>query len=241
MAALNEEYLKQPEFLREARGENRPWRKVIDQVSRTYEWVDWTAGEGGIISPRRYDIPAGTTLVRFGAFRDGADKDRTPEQNANPALRSATERASGPLYFGKLVASGAWWLEWPAYKAIEQYADRIGEAVAYAVREVCAVPPEWSDMSFVIQGTTRSPLVAYAGIGRVVNARSGRIDPSAPGKPRIDQLFIPGLSYPDLNKQAIIVHSHGPLDPAMAVKGARKQAESMDAMRKRMTAGVARR
>lgn len=241
MAALNEEYFDQPEALFEARGDSRPRRKIIDEVARTYEWTDWTAGEGGIVSPRRYPIAAGITLVRFGGFGDGAAKDRTREQIEDPFKRDRKERASGPLYFGAMVALGAWWLEWSAYKAIEQYADRIGESVAYAVREVCAVPPEWSDLSFVIQGTTRSPLLAYAGIGRVVNARSGKIDPSAHGKPLIDQLFIPGLSYPDLNKKAIIVHSHGPLDPEMSVKGARQNAESTAAMHMRLKAGVTRR
>lgn len=91
-------------------------------------------------------------------------------------------------------------------------------------------------MSYVIQGTTRSPLLAWAGRGKI----GGGIDPLAPGKPVIDQLFIPGLANPDLNKAAVLVHSHGPLDPEMSKAGARRAAEQHAQMLARLRAGAKR-
>ena len=91
-------------------------------------------------------------------------------------------------------------------------------------------------MSYVIQGTARSPILAWAGRGKV----GGGIDPLATGKPVIDQLYIPGLSDPDLNKAAVLVHSHGPLDPEMAKAGARQVAEQHALMQARLRAAMGR-
>lgn len=222
MNVLNQDYVGKDEYRRIAGGANPPRIEELKDGSGNAEWTSWSLGQGGMIAPRQDCIPARTTLVRFSSFRDGVPKDK----------------ASGPQYFGRDAASGAWWLDWVAYKAIEHYADRIGESVAYAVRQVCAVPIEWSDMSYVVQGTTRSPLMVYAGMGKPVKAAQGVIDPLARGKPRIEQYYIPGLSDPDLNKKAIIVHSHAPLDPTMAEKGAKKRTEIATAMRARIGGGV---
>lgn len=223
MAVLNEHYFMKDElgetYLRIAGGENAPRLVERNDGSGFAKWTDWAPGEGGIIAPRPQYIPAGKTLVRFGSFRDGAARDE----------------ASGPQYFGQAAASGAWWLEWSSYQAIERYADQIVESVTFAIRLVCAVPKEWGDLSYVVQGTTRSPLMAYAGQGRPARWGKGVIDPLARGKPRIDQLYIPGLWEPDLNKQAIITHSHAPVDPRVAFKGARRRTEQDAAMRQRLS------
>ncbi len=219
MDVLNQEYVDNEDYLRIAGGASPPKLKHLDDGSGNAVWTEWLPGEGGMIGPRPEYIPAGKKLVRFGSFRDGAARDE----------------ASGPQYFGRATASGAWWLEWSAYKTIEQYADQIEESVTFAIRLVCAVPKEWGDLSYVVQGTTRSPLMAYAGHGRPARWGKGVIDPLARGKPRIEQLYIPGLSDPDLNKKAIIVHSHGALDPRVAFKGARRRAEQEAAMRQRIS------
>jgi hypothetical protein len=218
-SVLNSEYVDKDEYRRIAGGALKPGYEDIDDGSGDARLTDWRPGDGGMISPRPEIIPAGRHLVRFAGLSPKKDT-----QKVRPA----------PQYFGSGAASGAWWIEWSAYKSIERYADRIGESVAYAMRQVCAVPPGWSDMSYLVQGTTRSPLFAYAGHGKPVKAEKGVIDPLARGKPRIEQLYIPGLSDPDLNKKAIIVHSHAAIDPTMSHKGARGKAEFEAARRKRL-------
>jgi hypothetical protein len=219
MDVLNQEYVGKEEYRRIAGGASAPRLKHLKDGSGDAIWTDWEPGEGGMIAPRPEYIPSGRPLVRFGSFRDGAPR----------------EEASGPQYFGRGAASGAWWLEWSAYKTIERYSDQIGESVTFAIRLICAIPKEWGDLSYIVQGTTRSPLMAYAGHGRPARWGKGVIDPLARGKPRIEQLYIPGLSEPDLNKKAIIVHSHAPVDPKLAYKGARLRAEQGAAARQRMS------
>jgi len=215
MVAINQEAFDRPQTLMMARGQ---------QLGRLRHLP---AGDGyspdgglngGIIAPKRHLIPAGTTLVRFGG---------SPWRDARP--------------FVPKVASGEWWLDWPNYKVVEAYADKLGESVAYAVRHLCAVPDDWSDMSFLIQGTTRSPLLAYTGEGREAVTKTSTIDPRSAGKPKLDQLFIPGLSSPDLRKRAILINGQTFLDPAMSKRGALAQKKADDAMRARLKAAIPRR
>lgn len=221
MDAINQNYFNDDEkksiYLRIASGERAP--ALVKDAAGFGHWTDWRPGEGGIISPRERVISTGTTLVRFSGH---------PKWDGKISY--------GPQDFGMHAAAGAWWLDWSAYKAIEGYADKIGESVALAVRQVCAVPEEWSNMSYVVQATTRSPIGAWTGLGRV----GGDIDPLAPGKPLIKQLYLPGMFEPDLNKAAVLVHSHGPLDPEMAKPGARKAAEQHAQMQARLRAALGR-
>ncbi len=212
MVAINQEAFDRPETLKLAQG------RQLGRL-RHFDHGDGYSPDGGlnggIISPQRYLIPAGSLLVRFGG---------SPWRDARP--------------FVPKVASGEWWLDWANYQKVESYADKLGESVSYAVRHLCAVPDDWSDMSFLIQGNTRSPLLAYTGEGRAAVTKSATIDPRAPGKPKLDQLFIPGLSSPDLRKKAILIRGQTFLDPAMSKKGARSRAEQEAQMRQRLLAGV---
>ena len=189
---------------------------------------------GGIIDPREHKIKEGTTLIRFGGFPKMYQRE------------TASFVDGGAQYFGSQTASGEWWLDWENYKTIQDHADRTRESVTYVLRQMCAVPDEWSDMSFVIQAVSRSPLLAYKGHGRAANIRdksgklTGRINPTAVNAPLIEQLFIPGLNSPDLLKRAIFVHGKGFLDSGMSKKGARQQAEQKAAMHARLSAGVRR-
>ncbi|QUL36533.1 hypothetical protein [Erythrobacter sp. JK5] len=214
MVAINQEAFDRPETLKLASGQ---------QLGRLRHFPDGDRYSpdgginGGIIGPKRLLIPAGTVLVRFGG---------SPWRDARP--------------FVPKVASGEWWLDWPNYRTVELYADKHGESIAYAVRHLCAVPDDWSDMSFLIQGVTRSPLLAYTGEGRAAVTNGGTIDPRSPGKPRLFQLFIPGLSSPDLRKQAILIKGQTFLDPAMSQAGALAKKRADDAMRVRLSAAVRR-
>jgi len=215
MVAINQEAFDRPQTLMMARGQQLG---RLRHLSAGDGYSPDGGLNGGIIAPQRHLIPAGTTLVRFGG---------SPWRDARP--------------FVPKVASGEWWLDWPNYKTVEAYADKLGESVAYAVRHLCAVPDDWSDMSFLIQGTTRSPLLSYTGEGREAVTRSGTIDPRSSGKPTLDQLFIPGLSSPDLRKKAILINGQTFLDPAMSKRGALARKKADDAMRQRLKAAVPRR
>lgn len=190
---------------------------------------------GGIIDPEEIPIPTGTTLIRFGGFPKMYQREIDDYVDG------------GAHYFGPQVASGEWWLDWENYLVVQNYADLKRESVTFALRETCAVPLEWSDMSFVVQATSRSPLLAYKGYGRAANIRdkagklTGRINPSAGDKPLIKQLFIPGLNSPDLMKRAIFVHGKGFLDKGMSEKGARRKAEEDAARLARLKAATQRR
>lgn len=187
---------------------------------------------GGIIDPQPHTIAKGTTLIRFGGFPKMYQRE------------TGSLVDGGAQYFGPQVASGEWWLDWEGYSAIERYADQKRESVTFALRQTCAVPDEWSDMSFVIQAVSRSSLLAYTGYGRAANIRNekgklvNRINPSTGDKPLIKQLFIPGLNAPDLRKEAVFVHGTGFLDPKMSKSGERAKAEQKAAMDARMRAAV---
>ncbi|MEO1220915.1 MAG: hypothetical protein AAFY42_06135 [Pseudomonadota bacterium] len=214
MDAINQEYFDRPETLKMAKGQQLGRMRHFDHG----DGYSPDGGlNGGIINPTKHLIPAGTTLVRFGGS----------------AWRSARP-------FVPAVASGAWWLDFPNYRTVERYADKLGEAVSFAVRHLCAVPDDWSDMSFLIQGITRSPLVAYKGEGRAAVTKAGTIDPREVGKPKLEQLFIPGLQHPDLRKKAILIRGQSFLNPAMSKKGALAEKRADDAMRARLKAGIRR-
>ncbi|MEM8725073.1 MAG: hypothetical protein AAGE86_06090 [Pseudomonadota bacterium] len=212
MVAINQEAFDRPETLKLASGQQLGRLRHFDHG----DGYSPDGGlNGGIVAPKRLLIPAGTTLVRFGG---------SPWRDARP--------------FVPKVASGEWWLDWPNYRTVERHADKLGESVAYAIRHLCAVPDDWSDMSFLIQGVTRSPLLAYTGEGRAAVTKTATIDPRAAGKPRLDQLFIPGLSSPDLRKQAILIRGQTFLDPAMSKAGALAKKRANDAMQARLKAAV---
>ncbi len=152
---------------------------------------------GGIENPEFHPIPLSSLLIRFGG---------------------SAWKGSDP--FAGRVAAGEWWLDYDNLVRIVEYARAIDETLAYAVRQTCAVPDDWSDMTLLITGYTRSPLWAYKGLGNVAFGKKVTIDPKSPGKPAVEQLYIPGLNDPDLRRQALIVRTATFLHPAMSKPGA---------------------
>lgn len=238
MDALNQEYFDRPETIELARGK---------QFVRLRHYADGDRYEpdggrnGGMRAPKPRPIPPATTLIRFGGFRDGASPNRTQEQNEDHTKRDNKERGSGPQYFARQVAAGEWWLDEFRFNLITAWANARGESISYAVRRLCAVPEEWSDMSYLVKARTRSPLMAYAGYGRPADTGNGRIDPRHDTKIDIEQLFIPGLASPDLCKKAIFIFEDQFLASEMSRKGARGEAEREAAMRQRLAVGINRR
>lgn len=204
--ALNQLAFDRPESLMKARG-YQFGRLVHTPDGDTYSPDG--GFNGGMIEPKPVLIPTTVTLVRFGG---------------------SAWRGSGS--FVANVGSGEWWLDLLNFGMIVRYANSIGESVAHAVRQTCAVPEEWSDLSLFIQGTTRSPLWAYNGLGEVARTSSGSINPIEPGKPMVRQLFIPGLADPDLRKKAILLGSPTFLDPEMSKPGAHARVQEEERLRR---------
>jgi hypothetical protein len=197
MAALNQEYFDRPESLRIAQGQSPVPTATPGpgDILGPDGRIVIPASNGGIEQPKAIEIPSGTTLIRF---------------------------ANAP--FVNIAAAGGWWLDFPNYKIVEQYADDSGKPVQAAMRELCAVPEEWSSMTLLIQAVTRSPLAAYAGKGKSAVAQNRvstvkTIDPLRYSRQQVIQYYIPGLQSPDLLKQALIVRSYTMVAPEVSLKG----------------------
>lgn len=214
MIAINKDAFDRPETREIAQGRQLGRLRHFPDGDR---YTEDGGLNGGIRNPQPRLIPPSTMLVRFGgsAYRD-----------ARP--------------FASKVAAGEWWLHDFQFSVLKAWADAKGESISYAVRQLCAVPDDWSDMSYVVKARTRSPLMAYAGYGRAATAGKSRIDPRHDHRLDIEQLFIPGLASPDLRKAAIIVYEDKFLDPAMSKAGALAQKRADEAMRARLTAGIRR-
>ena len=214
MTAINREYFDRPQSLQLARGVQ------LGRMAHLPGGDGYTKDggqNGGMRAPKPKLIPPSTVLVRFGG---SAHRDARP--------------------FATKVASGEWWMDEFRFKVLEAWANAKGESVTYAVRQLCAVPDEWSDMSYMIKARTRSPLMAYAGYGRPAVSGKSTIDPRKDHRVDIEQLFIPGLASPDLQKAALLIIEDKFLDSGMSKKGARQQAEQKAAMHARLSAGVRR-
>lgn len=142
---------------------------------------------GGISNPQRTVLLPGTRLVRLGG---GLPHD---------------------------VASGAWWLEWSDYRKVERFADAKGVAVPLAVRLLCCVLLDWSAMTTVVQARLKLPLLAYEGLGAPAVERNPKqgtselLDGSDAQALGIRQLYIPGMTDPDLRHDALMIEGYGHL------------------------------
>lgn len=186
MGTINQSYMQRPDAIRMARGQAvsmRPGANLGEIYGPGGEVVGHSTN-GGIRNPRETEIPAGSTVMRFGVA---------------PSVGN--------------VAAGSWWLDFANYKKLESYADSHGASVGAAARMLCAVPVEWSSMTLLVQARTLQPLSAFIGEGNpafatnAVNVQS-IVNPRLYSKDPVEQLFIPGLSNPDLRKQAILVRGY---------------------------------
>ena len=130
---------------------------------------------GGIIDPVRYDLPRNTRIYRFATFERGV--------------------AHG--------IGGGWWVERRELEQLIRFAQAKDRTLAYAVRLLCAVPPEWGGaLNFLIAARTREPLACWRGLGRSAVATSRDGGPKTRSaieirndiaSLRLPQVFIPGL------------------------------------------------
>ncbi|WP_298464703.1 hypothetical protein [uncultured Erythrobacter sp.] len=187
MQVINQEYFQRPQALKKARGE-----KVVEISDVATARAEANSGikaqllfklasNGGIANPKPDVLSAGTTIIRF---------------------------SRGP--FIDKLAGGEWWLDMAGNKLVESYADRHGYSIQEALSRLCAVPPEWNDMTLKVQFKTLAPLSVYRGFGKDAfyeerktgHVKRGKVD-SLDGR-KVEQLYIPGLNHPDLRRRALI-------------------------------------
>ena len=130
---------------------------------------------GGMISPAKAELEAGTVLHRFAAASAGA---------------------VGAMH-------GGWWVERAEFDRIMRFAQVHGISDPMAARILCGVPPEWSDMGTMIRVRLSKPLLAWRGLANSVMVPYPKGGPqvtmlhqNALAERRLHQLFVPGLGGP---------------------------------------------
>ena len=127
---------------------------------------------GGMLSPQKHELREGEILWRFASSEDDLKKS----------------------------VLGGWWLASREFETLCNFAQHHDIHVAMAVRVLCCVPPEWSDMGRLLRVKVKTPLLAYKGLGNSVSFAHedglGDVNITAHNdiaSRRIHQLFIPGL------------------------------------------------
>lgn len=198
MAFENQRWFDLPSSLEEARGGDARLgpRARQSEVVAPDGTVIFRITNGGITNPGRRVLAAGTRLVRL---------------------------SSGGLPVQAMA--GSWWMEWPSYQAIEQFADNQGVSLPVAVRLLCCVLLDWNEMTMIVQARLKLPLLAYEGFGAPALQRNPRLNASeyldgrAAEALNIKQLYIPGLSSPDLRHDCLMSEGYGHLPQDMSRTG----------------------
>jgi hypothetical protein len=156
------------------------------------------AQTGGILGPLRFELERGAKMFRFGA-----------------AGRPARD-----------VAAGGWWVEQSQFDKLLSFAQTYDVALGIAVRLLCLVPPEWSDLGLLVRARVVRPLLAWRGL-----ANSVVIAPTAKNSAvrlphqndiaerRLAQLYVPGLDSPAIASTAIQIENDYALDTAAGLRG----------------------
>jgi hypothetical protein len=154
------------------------------------------AQTGGMINPTRHELGVGTIIFRFGA-------------------------GGAPV---RAVSRGAWWVERAEFEKLLAFANVHGLSIGLAVRILCLVPPEWSDLGLLIRARVMRPLLAYRGLGNnVIIQKSDRLgDVAFPHQNeiaarRLHQLYIAGLAAGA--DRALSIEQDWRFDPQAAMQG----------------------
>ena len=156
------------------------------------------AQTGGMLSPQRVELAPGAAIYRFG----GAG--RPAEQ----------------------IAAGAWWVERAEFEKLLSFAQTHEVGLGLAVRLLCLVPPEWSDISLLVRARVQRDLLAWGGLANTAIVSAGDGGPlvrlperNVIAARRLRQLFIPGLDAPGMTRAAIQIESDTALDPNESLRG----------------------
>lgn len=194
MRAINQDWFERPESRLLASG-GSPGNSTSEVVSPDGE-VLLRITNGGIVSPRAVTVPAGTRIVRLAG--------------------------SGLPH---IALAGCWWLRWDQYKRVEQVADLRGLSMPVALRLLACVPPEWNEMTVVVQARLKVPLLAWSGVSAPVIRRNPQIGVNEilsgvdESGIMIEQLYIPGLTSPDIRHDSLMVEGYGHLPPEQSRAG----------------------
>ncbi|MCX7285921.1 MAG: hypothetical protein NTX28_18110 [Novosphingobium sp.] len=190
----NQDWFERPEARLQASGAS-PGNANTEIVSPAGD-VLLRITNGGMLTPRAVELAAGTRIIRFAG--------------------------SGLPH---IALAGCWWLQWDQYKRVVQVADARGLSVQVALRLLACVPPEWNEMTVVVQARLKVPLMAYCGASAPVIRKNPRlglneiltgVDESGIS---IEQLYIPGLTSPDLRHDSLLVEGYGHLPPEQSRAG----------------------
>ncbi len=145
------------------------------QNASQFNFASRIKAQAGILSPVRKELSSPRILYRFS-------------EREEEALR------------------GHWWLEEGEFAKIRFWAAEHRLAVPHAARVLTAVAHQWSGMRVLVRALVRSPLLAYQGLG--ADQRVSNKELLAPSgsrtAPRIAQLYIPGLSDPEINRASLL-------------------------------------
>lgn len=156
------------------------------------------ARTGGMMNPKRWELAPRDTLYRLGA------SDAEVPQ----------------------LMAGSWWIAAAEFSKLLSFAQQHDLGIGMAVRALCLVPPQWSDMGQLIRVSVKRPLLAMRGLGQSVSVAAedglGRVEMQHrndnPAR-RLHQLFIPGLRAPGVAKSALAFGNVYALDPAEGMRG----------------------
>ncbi|MCP1831701.1 hypothetical protein J2R76_000129 [Bradyrhizobium sp. USDA 4532] len=130
------------------------------------------AQTGGMMAPTPFEIVPGEKLYRFGSVGAGMHR----------------------------VAVGSWWLERGAFEKLVSFAQAHDLSIGMALRYLCLVPPEWSDVTILIRARANARLLAWRGLADTVVTKTNNGGPPVKmtqqneiAARRVYQLFIPGL------------------------------------------------
>jgi hypothetical protein len=151
------------------------------------------AKTGGMMSPTRFEILPGIKLYRFGNVGAGVQR----------------------------IATGSWWMEQAAFNTLEGFAQVHDLSIGVALRYLCLVPPEWSDVTTLIRARASVQLLAWRGLADTVVTKANDGGPAVRmpqqneiAARRVYQLFIPGLA-----PGALSIEQAFPLDKAASRRG----------------------
>jgi hypothetical protein len=202
MATINQEYFERFETLRFAKGQS-PYEEDSspDVILGPKGDVIKSLANGGLVDPKPVEINPPCQLVRI---------------------------ACGP--FANEVAGGSWWMSVASYNEIFLESRGRGVHVSVGIREMCAVPVPFNPMTMIVVVKVMAPLSAYSGKGNAAKGSYKSLNPITKEKkayldetviPRgmIEQLYIPGLSSPDLRRRALFIVGWELFDEAASRKG----------------------
>lgn len=201
MDPINQRWFDFPGSIERARGVTIKGALVDPQGRIVVKFTN-----GGISAPQPYTVPAGSFIARFGSKR----------------LGPLTNLAAGGLF--AMAAEGEWWLDRVNFDRVKAFATTKNIGLPVAVRLLCCVPLEWSDLDLLIEAVTKQDLRGYRGLANPARVQTANYSENLPAIPdhkgrMISQLYIPGLTSPDVRHDALMINRQTFLSPELGRTG----------------------